>query len=97
MPYLDASLREALGLAGSCPSEEDIAAAAAARGLQLRDGQLSTVQAKRQRRAAAAVQDQGQYQVQVTTQVPGELGGGALLHLFRPVFHLPPQGQRSRS
>lgn len=40
MPYLDVALRQALGLVISCPSQEDITAACAARGLQLHDGQL---------------------------------------------------------
>jgi len=40
MPCLDVALRQALGLVTSCPSDEAIAEAAAARGLQLRDGQL---------------------------------------------------------
>lgn len=44
MPYIDVSLRQALGLMTSCPSTEDIAAAAAARGLQLRpDGHLVAI------------------------------------------------------
>lgn len=33
MPFLDTALRQQLGLVTSCPSEEAIAAAAAARGL----------------------------------------------------------------
>jgi len=69
MPYIDVALRLQLGLHGSCPSAEQIAAACAARGLQLRDGQLvktgpaddstlegkafSEVKASKARRAAA--------------------------------------------
>lgn len=40
MPFIGPELRQALGLMTSCPSQEDIDAAAAARGLQLRDGVL---------------------------------------------------------
>ena len=45
MPYLDVALRQALNLVESCPSDEAVAAAAAARGLQLRDGQLLPIPA----------------------------------------------------
>ena len=40
MPFLPVELRLQLGLVGSCPSSEDIAAACADRGLRLQDGQL---------------------------------------------------------
>jgi hypothetical protein len=53
MPYLDVAVRQALNLATSCPSEEDIAAAAASRGLVLRDGQLLPMPAKTTRKASA--------------------------------------------
>jgi hypothetical protein len=56
VPYLDVALREQLGLVGSCPSEEDIAAACAARGLQLRDGQLSPTPAPKPQRKPAQAQ-----------------------------------------
>jgi sugar (pentulose or hexulose) kinase len=46
MPYLDTALRQALNLPVSCPSEEDIAAAAAARGLVLANGRLEPIPAK---------------------------------------------------
>jgi sugar (pentulose or hexulose) kinase len=46
MPYLDTALRQALNLPVSCPSEEDITAAAAARGLVLANGRLEPIPAK---------------------------------------------------
>jgi hypothetical protein len=52
MPYLDVAVRQALNLATSCPSEEDIAAAAASKGLVLADGQLRAIPAKTTRKAA---------------------------------------------
>jgi len=53
MPYIDTAIRQALNLPTSCPSEEDIAAAAAARGLVLADGQLLPIPAKPARKTPA--------------------------------------------
>ena len=60
MPYLDPSIRLQLGLS-SCPSDEAVAAAAAARGLQLQpNGQLLPIQAaKKPAPKAPAAGDQG--------------------------------------
>lgn len=54
MPYLATELRQALNLVESCPSEEAIAAACAARGLQLSNGELKPLRLPRAPRAARA-------------------------------------------
>jgi len=43
MPFLDVALRQQLGLVTSCPSDEAIAEACAARGLRFVHGQLVKV------------------------------------------------------